>query len=190
MSQLATASELATFLKQDVDTSSANLALTVASGLFEKLSATKFSSTSATYQVEGRGQPVICVPNSPLIAIVQVRIAGAIVLTSDYTQVMSNLYRTVGWGNVLGPTLATAPYLAFPPQLVEVDHTYGYTTVPDDVKGAVLESAGAMYQNPDLTAVAEQIDDYRLELSRTDGGVQLSAAALKLAAYYRTGGFA
>jgi hypothetical protein len=191
VSQLATASELASFLKQDVDTSTANLALTVASGLFEKLSGTKFASTAATYQVEGRGQPVINIPNSPLIAIVQVRIAGAVIASTEYTQVLNNLYRTIGWGRVLGPTLATAPYMAFPPELVEVDHTYGYTgTVPDDVKGAVLESAGAMYSSPDLTVASESIDDYSLTTSRTAGGVQLSPAASLLAEYYRIGGFA
>jgi hypothetical protein len=187
---LATASDLASFLKQDVDTSTANLALATASALFEKAAGTKFSSSTSTYQVEGRGQPVISIPREPLISIQQVRIAGTVLASTEYTVVMQNLYRVIGWGRVWGSTLATAPYVGFPPELVEVDYTYGYTTVPDDVKGAVLETAGAMYTGPDITTAAEQIDDYRTEMSRLAGGVQLSPAAMGLAELYRSGGFA
>jgi hypothetical protein len=101
-------------------------------------------------------------------------------LASDYTLVMNNLYRVVGWGRVWGSTSATAPYVGFPPDLVEVDYTYGYTTVPD----------GAMYQNPDITVAKESIDDYSVESARAAGGVQLSPAAKVLAEKYRSGGFA
>lgn len=190
MSQLATPAELASYLQKDLDTSSATLALTIASGLFETAAATKFGATASTYQVEGRGQPVISIPREPLISVQQVRVAGAILLASDYTLVMNNLYRVVGWGRVWGSTSATAPYVGFPPDLVEVDYTYGYTTVPDDVKGAVLETAGAMYQNPDITVAKESIDDYSVESARAAGGVQLSPAAKVLAEKYRSGGFA
>jgi hypothetical protein len=190
VSQLATASELASYLKQDVDTSTANQALTVASALFETAAATKFSATTSTYQIEGRGQPVISIPREPLISIQAVRVAGVTLSPTDYTPVMNNLYRVIGWGRIWGATIATAPYVGFPPELVEVDYTYGYATVPDDVKGAVLETAGAMYMGPDITTMAEQIDDYRVEMSRGTGGVQLSPAAQALAEKYRSGGFA
>jgi hypothetical protein len=187
---LATIADLASFLKQDVDNSTATLALAAASTLFETAADTKFSPTTATYQVEGRGQPVISIPHSPLISVQQVRVNGAVLASTEYTLVMNNLYRVVGWGRIWGSTVPTAPYVGFPPELVEVDHTYGYTTVPDDVKGAVLESAGAMYLNPDITTMVEQIDDYRVEFSRVAGGVQLSPAATLLAERYRMGGFA
>lgn len=190
MSQLATASELASYLQKDVDTSSANLALITASGLFETAAGTKFTSSTSTYQVEGRGQPVISLPREPLISIQAVRVAGVTLAVSDYTAVMNNLYRVIGWGRIWGATIATAPYVGFPPDLVEVDYTYGYTAVPDDVKGAVLETAGAMYQNPDVTVASESIDDYSVEMVRTAGGVQLSPAAKLLAEKYRSGGFA
>lgn len=190
MSQLATAAELASFLKQDVDTSTATLALVTASGLFENAAATKFSSSTSTYQVEGRGQPVIAIPREPLISIQAVRVAGVTLAVSDYTAVMNNLYRVVGWGRIWGATVATAPYVGFPPELVEVDYTYGYVAVPDEVKGAVLETAGAMYMNPDITTVSEAIDDYSVSSSPMAGGVQLSPAAQALAERFRSGGFA
>jgi hypothetical protein len=185
---LATASDLASYLKQDVDTSTATLVLAIASDLFETAAATKFSSTTATYSVEGRGQPVISIPREPLISIQQVRVAGTILATTEYTQVGLNLYRVVGWGRIFGQTTATAPYVAFPPDLVEVDYTYGYTSVPDAVKGVVLETAGAAYQSPDITVTQEQIDDYMVRSAPNAGGVQLSAAAKELAERYRAGG--
>jgi hypothetical protein len=185
-----TASDLASYLKQDVDTATANLALTVSLALFEKIADTKFSAQTSTYQVEGRGQPVIAIPHEPLISIQQVRVAGAILATTEYTVVMNNLYRVIGWGRIWGSTNPTAPYVGFPPELVEVDHTYGYATGPDDVRGAVLETAGAMYISPDITTRSEAIDDYSVETMPKSGGVMLSPAAMALAEKYRSGGFA
>jgi hypothetical protein len=190
VSQLATAAELASWLQQDVDTSTANLVLTAASARFELESGTKFSSTAATYQVEGRGQPVISLPRGPVIAVSAVRVAGVTLAASDYTLVISNLYRVIGWGRIWGSTVPTAPYVGFPPELVEVDYTYGYTTVPDDVKGVVLETAGVAYQSPNPGNIYEGIDDYIVKSAPDAGGIQLSPAAQLLAEYYRSGGFA
>lgn len=190
MSQLATASELASYLQQDVDTSTANLALTIASARFELESGTKFSPTAATYQVEGRGQPVIALPRAPVVAVIAVRVAGVVLAASDYALVINNLYRIIGWGRIWGPTVATAPYIDFPPELVEVDYTYGYASTPDDVKGAVLESAAVAYNNPDATVIAEQIDDYSVRTAAGSGGFKLTPGAQTLAELYRAGGFA
>lgn len=190
MTQLATPSELASWLQQDLDASTANLLLTLASARFELESGTKFSATAGTYQVEGRGQPVIALPRTPVISVTAVRVAGVTLAASEYTLVISNLYRVIGWGRIFGPTIATAPYVGFPPDLVEVDYTYGYATVPDDVKGAVLETAGVAYNSPDPSALAEAIDDYSVRSSADGGGLQLAPGAQLLAEYYRSGGFA
>lgn len=191
MSQLATAAELASYLQVDsVDTATANLVLTIASGRFELESGAKFSATTSTYSVEGRGQPVISLPRQPVISVQAVRIAGTTLAASEYTLVINNLYRVIGWGRVWGSTVATAPYVGFPPDLVQVDYTYGYTTVPDDVKGAVLETAAVAYDNPDPGIVLESIDDYTVRSSPDAGGMRLSPAAQLLAEYYRSGGFA
>jgi len=134
---------------------------------------------------------VLAIPNSPLISIQQVRIDGTVITAgTDYTQIGNNLYRVIGWGRVLGATVAVAPYMAFPPQLVEVDHTYGYTTVPDAVKGAVLETAATAYANPVAATTREQIDDYAVESAPNIGGLMLTESAAWLAEKYRTGGFA
>lgn len=190
MSQLATAAELASYLQQDLDTSTANLLLTIASARFELEADTKFSVTAATYQVEGRGQPVISLPNSPVVAVTAVRVAGVTLAVSDYTLVINNLYRVIGWGRIWGSTVPTAPYVGFPPELVEVDFTHGYASATDDVKGAVLETAAVAYVSPNAAAIFEQIDDYTIRTAPHAAGFQLSPAAKLLAAEYRRGGFA
>jgi hypothetical protein len=85
------------------------------------------------------------------------------------------LYRLIGFGF----------QWAFPPDLIEVDYTYGETVVPDKVKGAVLETAGAIYSSPDITVVSEQIDDYSVKTAANAGGFHLSPAAKDLADWYR-----
>jgi len=175
--QYATVSELASFLKQDLDTSTATLALQAASQLFSARAATMFNATTVTYQVIGQGYWQLYLPFRPIISIAQVRIintSGTQIIT-DYVRIKTVLYRLIGFG---------VPGM-FPPDLVEVDLTHGYATVPDDVKGVVLETAAAAYISPDITTVEESIDDYSIKSSPFAGGMQLSASALALAELYR-----
>jgi hypothetical protein len=173
----ATPSELASYLKQDVDTSTATLALQVASQLFSVRANTAFTPTTVTYQVVGIGYRQLFLPYQPITAITAVRIIGAAgtQTITDYTRVRSVLYRLSGFG-VPG---------VFPPDVVEVDLTHGYAAAPDDVRGAVLESAGAAYSSPDITVKSESLDDYSVSSAANSGGVMLSPAAEKLADLYR-----
>jgi hypothetical protein len=174
----ATASELASYLQQDVDTSSATLALQTTSQLFTLRANTAFLPTTVTYQVEGCGYSQIRLPFRPIISIQAVRIvtaSGVTTTVTDYTRIKQVLYRLAGWG----------VRSAFPPDMIEVDLTHGFATVPDDVKGAVLESAGAAYSSPDITVKSESIDDYSVSSAANSGGVMLSPAAEKLADLYR-----
>lgn len=174
----ATASELASYLQQDVDTSTATLALQTTSQLFTMRADTAFLPTTVTYQVEGSGYARLRLPYRPIISIQAVRIitaAGTTTTITDYTRIKRVLYRAAGWG-AAG---------AFPPDMVEVDLTHGLAAVPDDVKGAVLESAGAAYSSPDITVKSESIDDYSVSSAANSGGVMLSPAAEKLADLYR-----
>jgi hypothetical protein len=169
--------DLASYLKQDVDTSTATLVLQVCSELFAKRAHTRFESNSATYSQPGTNAFQIILPFQPLIAVSQVRITpfGAsplIIASTDYSVIGPSVYRRLGFGN----------WWRFPPDLVEIDYTHGYTTVPDDVKGAVLESAGAAYQNPDISIKSESIDDY--SVSTNQGGIALSPSAQRIADYY------
>jgi hypothetical protein len=173
----ATATELATFLKQDVDTSTAELAIQLASQMFSTRANTMFADTLTTYQTQGGPYRELYLPFAPVSAVSEVRIinssSGTTVVT-DYTRIKSVLYRLVGFG-----------LCVFPPDLVEVDLTYGYTVCPDDVKGAVLESAGGAYMSPDVTTKSESLDDYSVSYAQNLGGVSLTPSAQALADLYR-----
>jgi hypothetical protein len=175
--QYATDAELASYLKQDVDTSTATLALQTASALFSTRAQTWFAPTSTTWSTPGVGARQLYLPFRPIISVDAARIinsAGTTTVT-DWKLIRGVLYRLAGWG-VPG---------AFPPDEVQIDLTHGYATAGDDVKGAVLETAGAAYMSPDITVAQETIDDYTIKAALNAGGMSLSPAAQMLADYYR-----
>lgn len=169
----ASLADLASYLKQEIDNSTGTLALQVASQLFSARADTMFLPTTVTYQVEGFGYRQLRLPFRPVSAVSAVRVAG--VAVTDYARIKTVLYRLAGFG-VPG---------AFPPDLVEVDLTHGLAAVPDDVRGAVLETAAASYSSPDVTVKSESIDDYSITSAANSGGVMLTPAAEKLADWYR-----
>lgn len=174
----ASPTDLASYLKQDVDTSTATLSLQIASQLFSTRADTMFAPTTVTYRTVGVGYRQLFLPFRPIISIQQVRIinqfSGTLVIT-DYAQIKRVLYRLIGFG---------VPGM-FPPDAVEVDLTHGYATVPDDVKGAVLETAATAYVSPDIATTSETIDDYSVHFSSTSMGAMLSPSAALLADLYR-----
>lgn len=172
MVMYATPAELASFLKQDVDTSTATLVLQIASEMFAKAAHTRFEPTTVTYQIEGGNADHLVLPFWPIISVSAVRVAG--VTVTDYTRIGQIVYRVARWGG-----------LVFPPPLVEFDLTHGYTAAGDDVKGAVLETAATAYSSPDPSTVSESIDDYSVRTAANIGGMMLTPAAEKLADWYR-----
>lgn len=177
MSMYATPSDLASFLQKDVDTATATLVLTKMSALFDTRARTHWGGTLATtYSKPGYGQIELVMPLGPLVAVTAVRVAG-VTLTAgvDYAVIEQSVYRRSGFG---------IPW-RFPPDLVEVDYTYGYAaSAPDDVAAAVLESAAAAYSSPDITVASESIDDYAVKSTPGTGGMSLSQSARDLADFY------
>lgn len=76
----ATPSDLASFLKEDVDASTATLALQTASQLFSTRADTMFNSTSVTYQTQGLGYRQLMLPFRPIISVDEVRIVNQFAL--------------------------------------------------------------------------------------------------------------
>jgi hypothetical protein len=172
----ATPSDLAGYLQQDVDTYTATLVLTKASALFDTRSRTHWGGTlSTTYSKPGYGQIELVMPFAPLVAVSAVRVAGVTLTANvDYTVIEQSIYRRSGFG---------IPW-RFPPDLVEVDYSYGYATVTDDVVAAVLETAAAAYRSPDLSVISETIDDYSYRSAPNIGGMSLTPSARELADFY------
>ena len=173
MVQYATATELAGYLQEDLDTYTANQALTLASGQFSQLAMTWFDPQTTTFVTTGTPCVSINLPFRPVTAISAVRING--VAVTGYTLVKNTVWRSAGFGTSC----------VIPPDKVEVDLTHGYTSVPDDVKAAVIETAAAAYSVPVSAVVGESIDDYQVRYSAAGGGVQLTASARDLARTYR-----
>jgi hypothetical protein len=170
-----TPSDLASFLHEDVDTATATLVLAKATALFEQRSKSHWGGTlSTTYSKARSGEPEIVLPFAPLVTVSQVRINGTVITSTAYTVIEQSVYRRIGWGR----------WSAFPPDLVEIDYSYGYATVSDDVAAAVLESAGAAYSSPDITVMSEAIDDYSVKSAPRTGGMTLSDSAAALADWY------
>lgn len=167
----ATASELASYLQQDVDTATATLVLQTASQMFSSRADTMFAPTTVTYTTLGTGCTQLVLPFRPVTAVSAVRVATVVV--TDYTRIKSTLYRSSGFGT-----------WAFPPQTVEVDLTHGYATVPDDVKGAVLDMAALAYAVPVGAVTSESIDDYSVRFGNSSS-VRLTPIAEDLADRYR-----
>lgn len=172
MVQYASAAELAVHLGHDVDQAKADLLLKTASSRFSRAADTWFATVSATHTVAGNGSRTLKLPNKAVQSVTSVTIAGNAI--TDYTRINSTLYRMSGFGRC-----------TFPPDEVVVQYTHGYTAVPDDVKGAVLDMVEVAYEvMAGLTA--EQIDDYSRRFSAGVGEVvALTMGAQELADDYR-----
>jgi hypothetical protein len=173
MAQYATASELASYLQQDLDTATANLVLTTASAAFAREADTAWTATTVTWSVDVGGCPILEPPYRPITAVSQVRLNGSII--TGWSLRNGKLFRAVGFGY----------WSSWPRDYVDIDLTYGYTVVTDDVKGAVLETAAQAYQVPVGAVASEQIDDYAVRYVTAGGGLRLTDSAKALAAGYR-----
>lgn len=180
MPQYATASELASYLQQDVDTSTANLLLTMASSEFDNAADTTFVATTVTHIEVGHGSRIITPPFKPVIAVTAIRIDG--VAFTDFTTIKSRIgYWRICRASGFGWWVGLSTWNGFPPQSIEVDLTYGYTAATDLVKAAVLETAGQAYQQPTGVIIGETIDDYRVQYGKRTGGMQLTPYAKEIA---------
>jgi hypothetical protein len=172
MVQYATAAQLAGYLQKEVDTFSADQVLQIASALFSAEADTMWAATNVTWSTRGGPRRCIELPFRPVTAVSAVRLNG--VTIAGWTLRLNALYRDAGFGS----------WLAFPPDQVDVDLTHGETTVPDDVKGAVLDTAAQAYDIPVGAVVSESIDDYAVRYAKS-GGLQLTEMAVSLAVGYR-----
>lgn len=163
---------------ETLDTPRAELLLSLAQAAFVRAAGVPFESTTVTYVTTGTTRDRLLLPYAEVTAVSALRING--VAAVDYTLAGSVLYRAAGFGN--GNLV--------PPDVVEVDLTYGYASVPDVVKAAVLDTAAQAYNNPTSSVVQESIDDYSARYTAGAGGVRLTPMAEELARSYRGAVFA
>lgn len=173
MVQYVTGTELASYLQQDLDNSTATLVLTLASTQFSRAADMWWEPQTVTYQQVGTCARKLVLPFDPVSDVSEVRING--IAVSGWTLIGNALYRSAGFGSSVTE----------PPDLLEVDLTHGLASATDDVKAAVLETAAQAYASPETGVVSEQIDDYAVRRRAEAGGVQLTPYARDLARSYR-----
>lgn len=155
MVQYATPTELAGALQKDLDTYSANQALDRATERFARRARSRWAATAGSFITSATFATSISIPARQVTAVTAIKVNGTPIAV-DYTFRLGRVYRLSGFGNPV----------AWPPDEITIEYTYGYTAVTDDVKDAVLTLAAAIYQHPDSAVVAETIDDYSV---RFDG---------------------
>jgi hypothetical protein len=195
MTALATASQLASKLQMDLDTSTAQLALDSGSGFVRAIARQQFNFVSQETVVLRGNERVLTLPQRPLVVdagpnlltVIELGEFGGVTVVMvedrDYSRVGNELTRGYPWWWNTGQRLMGYPRyrpLGVWAPRVQVTYSHGYTTIPDDVVGVVLDAAAVLYDNP--TGLRSfTIDDYT-ETKATEvlGAALVQAIATKL----------
>lgn len=186
---LATPSDLASLLQQDVDTATATLLLEGATAIVQGECGQRIIQVVGDVVVmdvdEHDGGTYLVLSERPVTAVTTVLI-GATAVT-DYTVTLSRgrLWRALGWRSTL-----VAYYDQ--PSTVTVTYTHGYPAGHQKLqlaRRAVLGLAAPLYPNPSAAA-SEKIDDYAVAFeamaARMEASPYLSKALKRQ--YGRPGG--
>jgi hypothetical protein len=196
MTALATPSQLASRLKMDVDTSTAQLAVDSASGFVRAIGRQQYNFVSQETVVLRGGERVLVLPERPLVVdagpnlltVTELGEFGGVsvllVEDRDYSRLGNELTRGYPWWwattsqRLMGYPRAR-PLGVWAPR-VQVIYSHGYATIPDDVVGCVLDAAAVLYDNP--TGLRSfTIDDYtETKASEVLGAALVQAIADKL----------
>lgn len=156
---LASPSDLASLLQQDVDASTATLLLECATGLIQAITGQRIVQVVgdvATLDVDASDHgPWLYLPQRPVTAVTAVSVGATAVV--DYTAQLSRgrLWRAYGWRS------ATLPRYGMP-STVTVTYTHGLAAGDQRLqtaRRAALALASSAYVNPS-GATREQLDDY------------------------------
>lgn len=184
--QLATPEELASLLQQDLDASTANLVLNVATASVQEAAGNQriLQVIGDTANLTGLTDSWLDLPQIPVTVVTSVTLDGEVLTAgspgdagSTYRLRGSRLWRGCGWQTYVGE-----------PSDVVVVNTHGYATGSQGLelaRGATLSIAKGMYANPSGVA-REQIDDYAVSYAKAAGeAAELMEAAPGLRAALR-----
>jgi hypothetical protein len=143
---LITATQLASHMQRDLDSSSANLAIESATGLILDVTG-PIEETESTITLPIGSDGYVHLPMTVVTAVDSVLVGGQEVLFT-WEQPFPRL-RLDSW---TGLTVSTWP-------TAEVTLTHGYATVPGVVKAVALGVAARIFDNPQGLR-SRQIDDY------------------------------
>ncbi len=147
---LFTLTDLAAYLQQDIDTATATVARTMATGVVTGFTNQLIESATYTHLLPINADRSIRLPQRPVTAVTSVTIAGV-------ARTVDTDWDWDGIGDLIvldGYTPDTEDWQA------TVVYTAGYATVPNDLAAVALSIAGRLY-NATPGLVSESIDDYR-----------------------------
>jgi hypothetical protein len=193
--QLATASDLAALLQQDVDTSTATLLIEMATAVVQQACGGQriIQVAGDIITLGGYSDSWLDLPQIPVTAVASVVLDGVtLTVNTDYKLVGNRLWRRYGWQGNLGwpwdwpgtwQSSSIPPgYPVQEPSTVVVTYTHGYATGSQDLqlaRSAVLTLAKGGYSTPG-GASSESIDDYSVTYDAMAGRME-AATFLKAA---------
>lgn len=158
MASFATPSDLATFLRETVDTAAAQQALDLATARIKARTGQTFTVVTGDVVVLEGGDWLLRLPQRPVTAVTLVETSNGYAPLTYTTAALGTQYRVLGseltW---LGRGL-TSPGYVWPAQ-VRVTYSHGYATLPDDIRECCLVLAQDRYSNP-AGLTSETVDDY------------------------------
>lgn len=152
MASFASPSDLATLLRQDVDTASAQQALDLATGRIKSRTGQDFAAAAGDVIVLEGNNGLVRLPQRPVTAVTLVETSGGYAPLAYTAAPEGTMYSRIG---------AELTWLGCShwPALVRVTYDHGYATIPDDVRECCLELAREKYENPSGLG-GETVDDY------------------------------
>lgn len=165
--QLVTPLELASYLESDLDASTANLLINLATAKVQEAAGQRLIDTTSTVVLSvdlGNFDPWLDLPQWPVRSVATVKVEG--VTITDWLLRGQRIWRLLGWW-----TGAAAP------TQVTVTYSSGYVTGAQGLELArdfTLALAAAGYLNPGGTATSEQIDDYRVTYAQASDRMTVS----------------
>ncbi len=169
--QLATPTDLASFLQMDLDASTANLVLYAATGAVQAACRQRLVAvTSEQITLLGTTQGWLDLPERPVTAVTAVTVDGT--TTTDYLRFGARLWRADGWQTACGT-----------PSAVAVTYSHGYTVGAQGLQlahGATLTIGGELYSR-DAAVRSESIDDYSVTYEMQAASVLAAAPMLRAA---------
>lgn len=162
----ATPAELASFLQQDVDSATAQQALDLATQRIIQVTGQLFAVGTSTVELAGNEEKIL-LPQRPVTAVSSVQVGYKYGTFWDWA---------VDHDYFVQQGMLVSIWRWFPDR-VKVTFTYGYATVPLDVKDCCLALAAERYSNPE-GFTGEKIDDYQYTKPDTTTGPGSPAAML------------
>jgi hypothetical protein len=159
--QLCTPSDLASWLQQDLDLSTATLLVECATGVVQGATGQRLVRLTDVANIPGVWSQWLDLPQWPVVSVASVTLAG--VTITDWSLIGVRLWRAGGWQKSITPAM------------VGVNYTHGYASTDQYLqlaRGTVLSLCAPFYSNPD-GAGSVKIDDY----AATYAAMQSSMAA-------------